>query len=113
MNTSRKSRILRSLERYSIPVVTAVTSCGVTFPVLTIALFRERPDLQEMGKGTDKSRIVAACVECGTVYAALRLPDGKIQPIGSRNGCGSCGETEFIPLPQFSDDSGSLEAADD
>lgn len=66
-----------------------------------------------MKSTVDKSRIVGVCAECETVYASLRGADGKIQPIGSPNGCGSCGGTEFIPLPQFSDDSGSFKAADD
>lgn len=64
--------------------------------------------MADRGEG---SRIVAACVHCGSVYAALELPGGAIQPIGSRTGCASCGETEFTPVAQFAD--GSTEADDD
>ena len=49
-------------------------------------------------------RLVAACAECGSMYAALKTPDGTIQPIGSRTGCASCGGTVFIPLPDSNAD---------
>ncbi|MFC6717970.1 hypothetical protein ACFQGT_10060 [Natrialbaceae archaeon GCM10025810] len=61
----------------------------------------------------DEARIVAACEKCGSVYAALELSSGDVQPIGSRTGCTSCGGTTFVPLPQFTDDSGSPAADDD
>ena len=50
-----------------------------------------------MEDGDDQTRTVAACLECGSVYAALELKDGKLRPIGSRDGC-SCGSTSFADL---------------
>ena len=43
-------------------------------------------------------RLVAACAEGESMYAALKTPDGTIQPIGSRTGCVSCGGRDSIPL---------------
>ena len=57
-----------------------------------------------------EQRLVASCVGCGSVYAALEVPNGEIQPIGSRNGCASCGGTTFAPLPQFSDGAAKADA---
>lgn len=64
----------------------------------------------------DDERLVAACEQCGSMYAALELPNGEIRPIGSRDGCTSCGGTAFTPVPEFAngaDGSESGEAADD
>lgn len=56
-------------------------------------------------------RILAACEECGSIYAAVRRPDGEIQPIGSRQGCASCGGTTFSTASELTED--SLSADDD
>lgn len=53
---------------------------------------------EAMENGNDRERIVATCVECGAVYAAVELPNKGLRPIGRRDGCGSCGGTEFAPL---------------
>ena len=52
---------------------------------------------------TDESRIVAACVHCGSAYAALELGNGERQPIGTRTGCARCDETEFVPFSDRAD----------
>ncbi|APX96337.1 hypothetical protein SAMN05421809_2429 [Natronorubrum daqingense] len=57
-----------------------------------------------MGGDDETSRLMATCVECKSVFAALEFPNGTIQPIGSRDGCTSCGATEFEPLPEPSFD---------
>ncbi|MFC4542035.1 hypothetical protein ACFO5R_08860 [Halosolutus amylolyticus] len=44
-----------------------------------------------------QARTVAACVQCGSIYAAIELDGGGLQPIGSRDGC-SCGSTSFTDL---------------
>ncbi|WP_326544642.1 hypothetical protein [Halopiger goleimassiliensis] len=56
---------------------------------------------------------MAACENCGSVYAALEHSDGTIRPIGSRDGCTACGETAFTPLPDFEDDSKAAGAGDE
>lgn len=48
---------------------------------------------EENSQGT-KQKVAAACTACGSVYAAERWSDGKILPIGHREGCG-CGSTTF------------------
>lgn len=50
-----------------------------------------------MGDRDEATRTVASCDDCGSVYAAVELPGGKIQPIGKRTGC-SCGSTSFSKL---------------
>ena len=57
-----------------------------------------------MTGGEDSERLVAACENCGSVYAALKRPSGDVRPIGSLDGCATCDGTEFVPLPQFADD---------
>ncbi|MDS0476921.1 hypothetical protein NDO75_18270 [Natrinema sp. 1APR25-10V2] len=57
-------------------------------------------------KGGERTRLVAACEDCGTMYAAFERPNGEIRPIGNRKGCASCGGTAFRPLPTFSDETG-------
>lgn len=61
-------------------------------------------------KGKQRTRLVAVCEDCGSMYAAFELPDGEIRPIGNRKGCASCNGTEFSPLPEFSDKSGESNA---
>ena len=57
-------------------------------------------------KGDDSgARIVAVCMGCGSVYAALRTTNDTIQSIGSRSGCATCGEMEFKPLPNLAGES--------
>lgn len=51
-----------------------------------------------MSSSEGETRMVATCANCGSVYAALELTTGEIQPIGSRRGCATCGETTFTPL---------------
>ncbi|UTF52099.1 hypothetical protein [Natronosalvus rutilus] len=41
-----------------------------------------------------RERTLVECSACGTAYAATSWPDGKLQPIGTKNGC-RCGSTEF------------------
>lgn len=48
-----------------------------------------------MPTGNDDSRLVAACTNCAAVFAAVAVSDGRIQPIGSRNGCPSCDNAEY------------------
>ncbi|TYL36895.1 hypothetical protein CV102_20545 [Natronococcus pandeyae] len=62
-----------------------------------------------MADGNGESHLMAACDECGAVYAAVRLSKERIVPIGSRDGCGSCGSTEFRPLSTVADEFGSEE----
>lgn len=64
-----------------------------------------------MDADDENSRLVAACDDCGSVYAAVELSNGDVQPIGKRNGC-SCGGTEFSPVTQL-DASSVSELADD
>lgn len=67
-----------------------------------------------MDEWDEGSRIVAACDACGAVYAAIELANKGIVPIGSRDGCASCGGTEFTPLPGMMESSESTEeGADD
>lgn len=47
-----------------------------------------------MAERDDVSRVLAACENCGSVYAARQWPDGDIQPIGSDT-C-SCGSAAFV-----------------
>lgn len=56
-----------------------------------------------------ESHLMAACEECGAVYAAMTLPTDRIVPIGTRDGCGSCGGVEFSPLTTVVDPLGSFE----
>lgn len=42
-------------------------------------------------------RTIAACEQCGALYAALELGEDKFRPIGRRDGC-QCGSTEFTPV---------------
>ncbi|SEP61087.1 hypothetical protein [Natrinema salaciae] len=50
-----------------------------------------------MGDQDDNRRTIAACEQCGALYAALELAEDKIRPIGSRDGC-RCGSTCFTPV---------------
>lgn len=43
------------------------------------------------GKGDD---FLAACDDCGAVYAATETETGRIIPLGSREGC-QCGSSSF------------------
>lgn len=61
--------------------------------------------------GGENDRLVAACDDCGSVYAAIELSNGDAQPIGKRNGC-SCGGTDFTPVTEL-DASGAPDVADD
>ncbi|AEH35565.1 hypothetical protein Halxa_0929 [Halopiger xanaduensis SH-6] len=50
---------------------------------------------------------LAACDECGAVYAATETEAGRILPLGSRGGC-QCGSTSFSQV-----DSRDLDESDD
>lgn len=62
-----------------------------------------------MGNGDDPRRLIAACTDCGALYAATRLSDGSILPIGQRDGC-RCGSTAFTPVDGALLESGSDES---
>lgn len=51
-----------------------------------------------MGNSDEKTRVVATCDSCGSVYASIELSNNGLQPIGSRAGCASCGGTEFTAV---------------
>ncbi|MDS0475869.1 hypothetical protein [Natrinema sp. 1APR25-10V2] len=51
-------------------------------------------------------RTIAACEQCGSLYAALEFADETLRPIGRRDGC-QCGCTEFVQV------SGSLSESSD
>lgn len=62
--------------------------------------------------GTDENRrTIAACEQCGALYAALELAEDKIRPIGRRDGC-QCGSTDFSPVDESVSDL-SLERGSD
>ena len=42
----------------------------------------------------EERRRMAICTACGSAYAARIASDGRVQPIGSRDGC-HCGSSEF------------------
>ncbi|WP_425601070.1 hypothetical protein [Halosolutus halophilus] len=50
------------------------------------------------------TRVLASCVECGSIYAARQWPDGSVKLIG-QEGC-SCGSTAFAVIDD-ADDPGS------
>ncbi|WP_226480021.1 hypothetical protein [Natrinema amylolyticum] len=50
-----------------------------------------------MDESDDNRRTIAACEQCGSLYAALELAEEKLRPIGSRDGC-RCGSTEFTAV---------------
>lgn len=50
-----------------------------------------------MDDSDDNRRTIAACEQCGSLYAALELSEDKIRPIGRRDGC-RCGGTDFTPV---------------
>ena len=60
----------------------------------------------------DESRLIGVCAKCGSMYAALEFPNGSIRPIGSRDGCTSCGATEFVPLSDVPGESDAVAAND-
>ncbi|MCU4924757.1 hypothetical protein OB905_02000 [Halobacteria archaeon AArc-dxtr1] len=60
-----------------------------------------------MGNTDGGSRIIGACTACGSMYAAVELSGGGVLPIGSRDGCTSCGGTEFVALSELSIDDDS------
>ncbi|ELY52578.1 hypothetical protein [Natronolimnohabitans innermongolicus] len=45
----------------------------------------------------DAQRTIAACDECGSLYAALEITADEFRPIGRRDGC-ECGSTAFSPV---------------
>lgn len=47
-----------------------------------------------MDETENNRRTIAACEECGALYAALELGEDKLRPIGRRDGC-QCGCTDF------------------
>lgn len=47
-----------------------------------------------MDETDETQRTIAACDQCGALYAALELSDDKLRPIGRRDGC-QCGSTSF------------------
>ncbi|WP_252699265.1 hypothetical protein [Natronosalvus vescus] len=59
----------------------------------------------DTGRNAEQSRKVAAtCTSCNAVYAAEAWPDGKVRPIGRREGC-RCGETDFKVIETAESDS--------
>lgn len=52
-----------------------------------------------MTGGDESRRLIAACTDCGALYAATELADGSILPIGQRDGC-QCGCTAFTPVEE-------------
>ena len=49
-------------------------------------------------EGSDANRrTIAACEECGSLYAAIELDDETLRPIGRRDGC-QCGSTAFTAV---------------
>ena len=60
-----------------------------------------------MSGSDDSHRLIAACTDCGALYAATELSDGSILPIGQRDGC-RCGCTTFTRV-----NDGFLESADE
>jgi predicted nucleic acid-binding Zn-ribbon protein len=42
----------------------------------------------------DQPRLIARCEACGSVYAAVEMPNGRIAPIGRLEGC-KCGSSDF------------------
>lgn len=49
-----------------------------------------------MASATNSRRIAAKCAHCAQIYAAAKLADGTIQPIGLRAGCRCGGETFHV-----------------
>ncbi|WP_408957790.1 hypothetical protein [Natrinema sp. 74] len=50
-----------------------------------------------MGNTDANRRTIAACEQCGSLYAALEFSDETLRPIGRRDGC-QCGCTEFTAV---------------
>lgn len=48
----------------------------------------------------EQRRLLAVCTQCSSVYAAVELSDGSVQPIGRRKGCASCGADDFKPIEE-------------
>ncbi|PGF16889.1 hypothetical protein CP556_12675 [Natrinema sp. CBA1119] len=64
-----------------------------------------------MDDSDDNRRTIAACEQCGSLYAALELSEDKIRPIGRRDGC-RCGGTDFTAVDDSLPDL-SLEESDE
>ncbi|RQH00421.1 hypothetical protein [Natrarchaeobius oligotrophus] len=47
----------------------------------------------------EQSRFLAACEQCGSVYAAQQHAEGEIVPIGKPDGC-ACGGTTFSKIEE-------------
>ncbi|MXV61956.1 hypothetical protein GS429_07775 [Natronorubrum sp. JWXQ-INN-674] len=45
----------------------------------------------------ENHRTIAACEQCGSLYAALKIGDDQFRPIGRRDGC-ECGSMAFTPV---------------
>lgn len=56
--------------------------------------------MAEDDDGDERNRLVAACVACGSIYAAVELDDGRIQPIGAHGACRNCGGERFRPAEE-------------
>lgn len=56
-----------------------------------------------MGNANDE-RFLAICANCGAAFAGMTVSDGNIQAIGCREGCASCGSTDFSPVSASSGD---------
>ncbi|MCU4740525.1 hypothetical protein OB955_01110 [Halobacteria archaeon AArc-m2/3/4] len=56
-----------------------------------------------MGDDDEVMRVLAACENCQSIYAARQWPDGDIQAIGS-DGC-DCGSTDFVLVDESDDTS--------
>ncbi|SDJ81253.1 hypothetical protein SAMN04515672_1496 [Natronorubrum texcoconense] len=57
-----------------------------------------------MAHKDDVTRVLAACEDCGSVYAAREWPDGTIRLIGQQD-C-SCGASTFVAV----DDGGGTDS---
>ena len=42
----------------------------------------------------EKTKVAAVCTSCGEIYAAEKLSDGEVRPIGRKDGC-RCGVGTF------------------
>lgn len=65
-----------------------------------------------MGNSDDARRTIAACEQCGSLYAALEISTGEFRPIGRRDGC-ECGSMDFTPVEEGVTDASLEDGTDD
>ncbi len=63
-----------------------------------------------MAHKDDVTRVLAACEDCGSVYAAREWPDGTIRLIGQQD-C-SCGASTFVAVDDEGGETGSGASAE-